>query len=311
MVARVVDEDMRAQLPNLVIAGVEKAGTTSLFSYLGQHPDICAPAKKELNFFASRKQPDAALPPIEPYAEFFRHCRGERYRLEASPAYWYRGRRAIVPLRQLLDRPRIVLSLRDPVARAWSHFSYLKSMGRLDRGLRFDDFVMDCERSSMHLVDERRPDQHTPLSIGLYGEYIVPWLEAFDDDELRVVFAEHLFENPAGSVERLCVWLGLAPALARSFVYEARNETLHPRSKALAKAADALRRSKLPVLDRWPEARRVVRRLYATVNAGQSEEVFREEHRRRLEELYRESNAALADQLRGRGYGNFPAWLTP
>src|SRR4051794_41003093 len=65
------------QLPNLIIAGVSKGGTTSLFRYLAQHPDICPSPIKELRYFEPLRYGEP-LTPIESCARHFEHCTGQR-----------------------------------------------------------------------------------------------------------------------------------------------------------------------------------------------------------------------------------------
>ena len=95
------------RLPNLLIVGVGKAGTTSLFFYLSQHPDICPSAQKEPRYF--RLGDDEELPPIESYARHFAACRNERFVLEASPQYFKGGPRSIELIREHLGRPRVIV----------------------------------------------------------------------------------------------------------------------------------------------------------------------------------------------------------
>ena len=158
---RQTGDDQGSLLPNLVVAGVEKAGTTSLFDYLRQHPDICASDLKELNYFLPLRFPGGALSAREEYVGHYAHWRGEPYRLEASPAYWYGGPRVITALGEVLSEPRIVISLREPVARLWSAFTYLKSMGRLDRHVTIDEYVRKCQ-SELGTTDEDGTPRHTP-----------------------------------------------------------------------------------------------------------------------------------------------------
>jgi hypothetical protein len=128
-------------LPNLVIAGVGKAGTTSLFWYLSQHPDICASDEKEIRYFAGLTEGGTELPPVETYERHFRHCRGERYAMEASPQYFHGGAPVIQAMRRLLGRPRVVISLRDPVERLWSQFRFTKSrLGPVPETLSFEAY---------------------------------------------------------------------------------------------------------------------------------------------------------------------------
>src|SRR3712207_9448996 len=67
----------RARLPNLIIAGVGKGGTTSLFRYLGQHPQVCASRVKELRYFQSLRYGEP-MAPLDQYTRHFAHWNGQR-----------------------------------------------------------------------------------------------------------------------------------------------------------------------------------------------------------------------------------------
>jgi hypothetical protein len=284
---------------------VEKAGTTSLFAYLARHPEICASSVKEINHFFPRTGP---LPPLAEYAGHYAHCDGEPYRLEASPSYWYGGAPVIEAIRQTLGRPRVVISLREPAARFWSAFTFLKSMSRLDKRLTADEYLSQCIEVEREQAGRPERTRHTPLSIGLYAEYLPPWIEAFGED-LRVMYAEDLFVTPEGTVAELCAWLALAPPAASSLAYETRNETITPRSYALARAADLGKRRLKQRLGRAPGLRRVLRETYRAVNRGSSQEVLADETRARLRDFYRESNRRLGDELTRAGYARLPHWV--
>src|SRR4051794_6897093 len=79
-----------SRLANLVVIGVNKAGTTSLFDYLGRHPDIGLSDVKELRYFSPLRYGES-LEPLASYAEHFDHCLQERYAVEATPSYFYGG----------------------------------------------------------------------------------------------------------------------------------------------------------------------------------------------------------------------------
>ena len=81
-------------LPNLVIAGVTKSGTSSLYWYLVQHPEICGATNPQVNHFAPLRY---GLPPepLDAYERHFSQWSGERYRLEKSPTYFAGGHRLV------------------------------------------------------------------------------------------------------------------------------------------------------------------------------------------------------------------------
>lgn len=296
-------------LPNLVIAGVEKAGTTSLFSYLSQHHQICASYIKEINYFFPRAHTHGELEPITEYVKHYAHHRGEPYRLEASPSYWYGGPSVISAIRWTLGRPRIVIILREPASRFWSAYTFLKSMGRLDKALTIEEYIDECravEREQGGRVERTR---HTPLSIGLYHEYLLPWLDAFGQD-LRVVFAEPLFIEPRAVVSDLCGWLGIDRTVADRLSYQAQNETIRPRSVALARVVDSARKTLNRRLWRSTTARRVLRNAYRAVNSKGKAETLEPQVKERVEAFYSRSNILLAAELQRRGYTELPAWLS-
>jgi hypothetical protein len=119
------------ELPNLLILGVPKAGTGSLFSYLRQHPDICPSTEKEVGFFSPLLKPNGVLPNVESYREYFAHCSSERYRLEATPNYCLGHDRVLQAIKRTLRDPRIIITLRDPVDRLWSAYTFQRSLGHL------------------------------------------------------------------------------------------------------------------------------------------------------------------------------------
>ena len=114
-------------------------------------------------------------------------------------------------------------------------------MGRLDRTLTVDEYIAQCEDVERQQRSWPERTRHTPLSIGLYHDYPLPWLDAFGR-ELRVVFAESLLSEPQTVVSELCGCLEIDGAVADQLDYRPRNETIRPRSYALAKVVDAAKR---------------------------------------------------------------------
>ena len=225
-------------LPDLLVIGVPKAGTSSLFAYLAQHPDVCASTKKEAGFFSGRS-PDGRAGSVADYEQLF-DCRGtRRYAMEATPAYCYGGPRVRGAIRATLGTPRLVLILRDPVERLWSAYTFQRSLGHLGGIDSFATYVAACEqerRAHPSILDQ---GFFKGLSIGMYGEYVPAWIEAFGAD-VRVLFFDDLQADPTSVVRDLCVWLGINTDVANTFSYEPRNPTVHPRSVAAAREPRSL-----------------------------------------------------------------------
>jgi hypothetical protein len=301
---------MASKLPNLLIAGVTKAGTTSLYAYLVQHPSICGSDGKGTGYFEPLRYGDGRLPPTREYERHFRHCGGEPYRLEATLSYCHGGHRMIEAIEGVLDEPRIILSLRDPVGRLWSSYKMKKSKVRLARGETFESFLDTCEEL-LGTDQDRLPENEVyhSLRAGLYADFVPQWMDAFGD-RLRVVFFEHLAEDPAVVVGGLCRWLGIDATAVDSFDYTVRNETVLHRSERLRTAAKAVNAASWRLLRPRPRLYGLVRKSYERVNGRPFEEQISGESRRRLQGFYSSSNQALAQYLEDHGYGAFPGWLT-
>ena len=299
------------RLADLVIVGVPKAGTGSLFAYLAQHPDICASDEKETGYcnHYNPRRDAGPPPPLETYAQHFAHGSGERYAMEATPTYSYGGRPVVDALRAVLGSPKIVMILRDPVDRLWSAYTFQRSLGTLAGIGSFEqylDVLQERRRDADALVPR---DGLSGLYIGFYADYLGDWFEEFGAD-LRVVFTEDLRRDPRSVVTGLCEWLGIDTGIVGGFAVDARNVTRHPRSTRLAQAANVVRRSGHR-LDFPPKAlRRRLRQAYLRVNSGgELAERFEPELRRRVQEIYRDSNERTASLLAEHGYTDLPGWL--
>jgi hypothetical protein len=299
------------RLPNLLIAGVPKAGTGSLFAYLAQHVDVCASSRKEIGYFTPLREPGRELAPVETYEGYFSSCGDERYAMEATPSYSFGGERVREAIRRLLGRPRIIIVLREPVDRLWSAYTFQRSLGNLPGIRSFDEYVAACERRRSELNGALEIDGHlNGLSIGFYADYIPPWLDEFGED-LLVVFFDELTNDPGSLLHRLCDRLGIDPTIVDRFDLSARNVTSHPRSTGVARTVFAAKRAIDRVLPQSPALRTAVRSAYVRINAGRFRERLDPAARDRLEGLYRPSTAAVHEALRAAGYGDeVPAWLS-
>ena len=299
------------RVANLVIAGVPKAGTGSLFAYLAQHPDICGSNEKETGYFNHYNplRHTGSPPPVETYARHFAHGYGERYALEATPTYSYGGKPVITAMRTVLGEPKIIITLRDPVARLWSAYTFQRSLGTLAGIESFEQYLAVVQDRRRDVGDLVPRDGLSGLYIGFYAEYLGDWFDEFDED-LRIVFAEDLQRDPRQVVEGICAWLGIDTDVVASLDLGARNVTSHPRSTRLAQAANQVRRraGRLPFVS--PAARRALRRAYLRVNAGgELAERLDPAQRRQVQGIYRESNERTARLLAAHGYQDLPSWL--
>ena len=202
-------------LPEFLIAGAMKAGTTSLFGYLEQHPQ-CSPAmKKEVNYFCRNFSRG-----MKWYRMHFPRitARTQRQRcFEATPGYIFDPR---VPLRVVSELPsvKVVFLLRDPVDRAYSHYQHNVRRGR--ETLSFADAIraepqrLQGEIERMREDDSYQSHSHyhfSYLARGNYAEQLAMWWQHFAPDRLLVLQAETLFREPQQVLDETHQFLGLAP----------------------------------------------------------------------------------------------------
>lgn len=297
------------RIADLVIAGVPKAATGSLFAYLAQHPDVCASDLKETGYFNhyNPQRHTGPVPPIEEYARHFAHSAGERYALEATPTYSYGGEPVISAMRAVLGKPRIIISLRDPVERLWSAYTFQRSVGNNVRIGSFAHYIEVLEQRHRDRVQPVPRDGLHGLHIGFYADYLGDWLDEFGDD-LRVVFVEDLSRDPKAVVASLFRWLGIDAGVAEVLDVVPRKVTQHPRSTRLAAAGRWFKRRSERVLP--PAAHTWLRRTYEHLNTGgELDERFEPALRRHVEGIYQESNRLTAQMLTDAGYRDLPEWL--
>jgi hypothetical protein len=194
---------------SFLIAGVQKGGTTALFDYLGDYPDVALSDVKEVHFFDDEAQ-DWNAPDYGAYHAHFprpdsRPCG------EATPiySYWPRSLERICAYNRAV---RLVLVLRDPVQRAWSHWRM-----EFARGAETEPFAWCIRRGRQRLFDADPWGFHRDVSYverGFYGEQVERLLGLFPRDQLLVLTAESLRADPGPALASVRAFLGLAPTAA-------------------------------------------------------------------------------------------------
>lgn len=196
--------------PDFVIAGVQKGGTTSLYQYLIQHPQIDSALKKEIHYFDNNYQLGEKW-----YSAHFNKQQNNNLTGESSPYYMFHPE---VPTRmaQLLPKVKIIMLLREPIARAHSHFQYMLKKG-IEKEQSFDKAIqreLKFISDSSSLIPEVHPHQHqhfSYLSRGKYLEQINNWLKYYKKDQLLLLKSEDLFENPKEVLNQTYKFLGIDP----------------------------------------------------------------------------------------------------
>lgn len=296
---------MAANVPNLVVAGVNKAGTTSLFSALARHPDVGTSDVKETCFFLPLRY-DEPMPPTAQYERHFAAAGDRPVLMEATPGYFYGGDRIAPVLADLRDDLQVVVVLREPVSRLLSFFRFKQAMLELPEALTADEYVEQClQHPREELVRRRELNPWFGVEGGCYDRYLPPWQETFGD-RLTVLF----FDDLAADSERVVRDLGDRLGLDRSGWPEApadqQNKTIAPKRRNLHRLAIRTNEALERPLRRHPKIKRAIRSVYGRVNAGDATADLSADGRAALEALYAPRNEALAALL---GDRPVPEWL--
>lgn len=296
------------RLPNLILGGVSRAGTTSLFHYLRQHSEVSASDVKELRYFTPLRYGDD-IESVETYAAHFRLCPDTRYWMEATPGYFYGGRPLARGITEVCSSDtRIVVSLRNPIDRCWSWFAFVKSRLRIPSEMTFEEYVERCLALHETGVDDQVGHQpYWGLGGGCYATWLDSWVEEFGD-RFRIVFFDDLASDPAGVTRALFGWLGLDEQEVDRIGFDVENKSRQYRIQLLHWAAVTTNRQTEAFFHRHPRSKRLIRRGYYAINRGSSEAPMSPEMRARLADFYRPHNHKLAQQLAPLGLSVPTAW---
>ena len=202
-------------LPNFLLIGAAKAGTTSIHNYLKQHPDIFLSSNKEPRFFAfdgrteeqdrpwDRLWADGLVVTADAYERLFDEVRGETAIGESSTIY-LASRHAASRIKHHVPNVKLIASLRNPIDRAYSHYQMCRDLG-LEPLSTFEDAIADDEeRSGPGLI---QPWNY--LQRGLYHQQLGVYLRLFEREQLHVVLFEDLTQDPKAVLNGFCAFLGV------------------------------------------------------------------------------------------------------
>lgn len=191
-------------LPDYLILGEQKCGTTSLYYYLIQHPRVEPPSTKEINFFDKDGNYDMGMSRYR--ANFpLRLTMKNKITGEATPNY-LRHKDAPGRIRSCLVDVKLIVLIRNPIARAFSHYN-------MNRRNHFEDrtFADAIDGDIRMLESGQRTRAVGYVDGGFYDVGIKRWLGAFGRDRFLFLKSEEMGRDPLGTVNRTCCFLGIKP----------------------------------------------------------------------------------------------------
>lgn len=197
--------------PVFFIVGAAKAGTTLLWSRLRAHPDLFLPEKKEFHYFSGihpsprEKHVVQAVTDEKTYLRYFPSDRPSVLAGEASTSYLWEPNTA-QRIRERVPNARILILLRNPVDRLFSHYRMDVALGLQPLGL-WDAIQEDRTRKG-----KGWGISHLYLELGYYAEQIERYLAVFPERQIRILYAPDLKARPDELLASVCTFLGVDPA---------------------------------------------------------------------------------------------------
>ena len=237
------------KLPNFFIIGAAKCGTTSLFHYLSQHPDIYFPTTvKESNYFVFCNREYDTNGPGSPkeifnylygrsinnfteYKSLFKSVKDEMVIGEVCPRYLYYDN-ASKNLKEFNPEAKIIVILRNPVERAFSHYKMLAS-----RSLAPYNFYRELQEEDQRISQGWGWDWHY-CALGRYFEQIERYYQLFSRKNIKIILYEDFFNDSTSALKDICSFLNITAEFdfdlnSRHMVsYNPKNKFVHQILKA-------------------------------------------------------------------------------
>lgn len=295
-------------LPNTIIAGSPRCGTTALFEYLSRHPEVSASKIKETtyfidqDYFSSRflqsKLPKYFSHPISEYEKYFENLNGKKkIILEASPDYLYQVE-AIKSIAALKSKPQLIFILRKPSSRVYSMYKYAQGqLGILDNEMTFAEFVQKAKdtdyfsKQGLKILDD-------VIENGKYIKYLRKFDKYFDRKKMTIIIFEDLMQNPQKMLSKISIDLGIDGSFYDTFEARVSNNSVTVRSKFLQRI---LKKAPIPLLLRYGDGylKSFFKKIYRKLNtAPVSKKSTDDEYvLKELDQEYRESTSALGREF--------------
>lgn len=225
-------------LPDFLVVGASKSGTSSIYHYLKQHPNIfLSDLQKEGRYFSRMKGnfsgpgdtkiDKTIIPDIEQYKTLFKNYNNEKAVGDISPDYLYFHQQAIPLIKKVLgDKTKIIIILRSPVERAFSGYMHFKRDKR--ESLSFEEALeTEKERLKNNWIWAWQYKNS-----GLYYEQVKAYLDNFENT--KVIVFDEFSEQPQKVLAKICELIGVDPDFEFDTSYKY-NVSGRPKSEVLYK----------------------------------------------------------------------------
>jgi hypothetical protein len=202
-------------LPNFLVLGVAKAGTTSLYHYLGQHPEIGMSQISEPRYLIQAGGQLASDIPrpihiriasLEDYHAQYAHVANRKARGDISPHYFVYPTLAVLGIRRVVPDGKIITIFRQPADRGYSN--YLMCVRRGGEPIQTFAHALDAEREGIPFPNRRK--RHY-FAWGFYAERVQLFLNAFPQNQFLFLLYDDLVRNPQALLRQVFEFLEVDP----------------------------------------------------------------------------------------------------
>ncbi|WP_345969905.1 sulfotransferase domain-containing protein [Sulfurimonas sp. HSL1-6] len=193
-------------LPNFFIVGAPKAGTTSLYHYLSEHPEVFMSEPKEVNFFSKEEieaqglyYDDFKAGNLAKYEALFEDAGTAKAIGEGSVSYLFYPKTP-QKLHDAIPDAKIIILLRDPVERGYSHYLMDYRLGLVSQP--YEEVV---HQTGNHKHKKLYYQQY--VALGLYYEQVKRYLDLFGLNQVKIYFQEDLRKDTEGVIQDLYKFL--------------------------------------------------------------------------------------------------------
>jgi Sulfotransferase family len=287
------------KLPNFLGIGVEKAGTTSIYNYLKQHPQVYMSPVKETNFLErdwenvddeTKRRKKDRIDTFEKYCQLFNNVTDEIAIGEISPNYLFHHQSSSERILRYVPQAKLIAILRDPADRAYS-----------DHLMHVRDAIGQNVRSLSEQIESRSQQSFT-IRKGFYYEPLKYFFDKFGADQIRVYLYDDLCKDAIALIQDMYQFIGVDNTFVPDVTV--RNQvaqvpkvntlnTLLKRQNPVRSIAASVLRLVLPL-----SVRQTIRSSLINLNSQDKSKVsFSPEDRSKLIALYREDILKLQDLL--------------
>jgi hypothetical protein len=195
--------------PNLFIVGAPKCGTTSVYKYLSNHPEIFFPIKKLFNYFSRDLTFEHPRLPMDEYLSFYKNTENYKYRGDASTFHLF-SKVAAKEIKEFSPNAKCIILLRDPCNMLYSYhsellFSKQENIKSFEEALNAED----DRKSDKNRVFRWKKEAVFYSDIGRFSEQVCRYLSVFERHKLCFILFDDLKSNPQAVYKNLLAFLQL------------------------------------------------------------------------------------------------------